>query len=299
MSILKKILVTTIVGGYKTAKFIQETINETIDENFYKPPKPVKPEIPKKSLKEFIKETDEKIKKEDLESIIETIPARLIDDKNIFNEKYEEGANSSYYEKYHFKDRYENFVKYKKCRLDNMPFYYKDIHTDYEKEFKKFENQFTPDKELLEKKDDIVFPDYNYFYKNDLKCNYFYDYYPVNRYGRLESQDKVFDFKSGCYSDINALIISEFLKNNFNDLNNITILPVPASEIAKNNKRYYDLLNNIKKLVPVNSALSSIIFTGKKESKHLTGERTKTFDYITLAPDFTIKFDRKQKIIIL
>lgn len=149
-------------------------------------------------------------------------------------------------------------------------------------------------------KDKLKEKKYNFYDKNiighieikNLDCFYFTRYYPINRFGYDESQEFVFNFKSGDYPRIYAQIFSRTILKLFKELEEkIIILPVPASTREKHKQRYKELFRLISEQTGVKNGYEYIKVLNDVEAKHLNNNRTSLDEHIEIDYSFLEKYN--------
>ncbi len=113
------------------------------------------------------------------------------------------------------------------------------------------------------------------------KYYFFYYYVPKRltdheRYSResIQIQHNIWNFKDGNYQDQFINVIEQLIKNSFNNLEDLTLVCIPASTISANRRRYEYFSNKICKDTGLKNGFDHIQIVKEKEPKHLTGERT-------------------------
>lgn len=115
-------------------------------------------------------------------------------------------------------------------------------------------------------------------YEN-LDCFFSLYYYPVNKYGYGHNQELTFGFKDGMFCEDNSKILSYYLLKLFGKslkksedlefLKTVTILPIPASNSERNEKRFKRLFELISEKIGVQNGFDFIKVTEAIEQKHL------------------------------
>lgn len=139
----------------------------------------------------------------------------------------------------------------------------------------------------------------------DLNCFYFTKYYPVNRYGYTQNQQFVFDLKNGVnpeyYAEIFSIGINKLFgnlayKNNKKMINEITIIPVPASSKETHERRFKKLFELISEKTGVRNGYDVVEILNDKMPKHLGNQ------YNSLDSHIKIHFEKikePKKIILI
>lgn len=129
----------------------------------------------------------------------------------------------------------------------------------------------------------------------NLDCFYFVRYYPVNKYGYMDEQDFIFDFKNGLHSEyfsnVFAFAIFRLFGLTYKDtgksfLEETIILPVPASTQEKQEKRYKKLFELISEKTGVGNGYEYIKIKNDVEAKHLSNTRTSLEEHIEIDYSF-------------
>lgn len=158
-------------------------------------------------------------------------------------------------------------------------------------------------------KSDLKEKKYKFYDKNtighieikNLDCFYFTRYYPINRFGYDESQEFVFNFKSGDYPRVYAQIFSRTILKLFEDLvekdtekhiiEDIIILPIPASTREKHKQRFRELFRLISKETGVKDGYEYIKVLNDVEAKHLNNNRTSLDEHIEIDYSFLEEYN--------
>ena len=135
------------------------------------------------------------------------------------------------------------------------------------------------------------------------KPYYFFYYYVPKRLTDYESsysnesiqiQHNIWRFKDGDYQGWFITAIEQQIKNSFNNLEDLTLVCIPASTISANRRRYETFSKKVCGDLGLNNGFDHIKIVKEKEPKHLIGVRTDaeySFDSVFFKDKNVLLFD--------